>query len=82
MHHFSSESGSALILAGGTNWEIDAGTLKKEAHALTPELELMHGAKKQGGMHHFPAEQLGIHNNRPLCVDCSRHSNLEKRSIF
>ena len=33
MHHFSSESGSALILAGGTNWEIDAGTLKNDVPA-------------------------------------------------
>lgn len=66
----------------GGNRESDAGTLKKESHALTPELELMHETEKQGGMHHFPTERLGIHNNRPLCVVCSRHSSLEKRSIF
>ena len=66
----------------GGNRESDAGTLKKEAHALTPELELMHGAKKQGGMHHFPTERLGIQNNRPLCVVCSRLSTFKKRSIF
>ena len=33
MHHFSSEHGPALIRAGGTNWEIDAGTLKNDVPA-------------------------------------------------
>lgn len=34
VHHFSSESGPALILAGGTNRETDAGTLKNDVPAL------------------------------------------------
>ena len=77
----SSELGRSLTWPTGGNRESDAGTLKKEAHASTLELELMHEAEKQGDMHHFPAEQLGIHNNRPLCVDCSRHSTL-KSGVF
>lgn len=64
-HHasISSELGRSLTWPIGGNRESDAGTLKKEVHASTLELELMHEAEKQGGMHHFPAEQLGIHNN-------------------
>ena len=33
MHHFSSESGPALIRAGGANRETDAGTLKNDVPA-------------------------------------------------
>ena len=77
----SSELDRSLTWPTGGNRESDAGTLKKEAHASTLELELMHEAEKQGDMHHFPAEQLGIHNNRPLCAGYSRHSNL-KNGVF
>lgn len=33
MHHFSSEHGPSLVRAGGTNREIDAGTLKNDVPA-------------------------------------------------
>ncbi len=46
----------------------DAWNKKSSAHASTLEMELMHEAEKQGGMHHFssesgPAEPL--HAKRP-----------------
>lgn len=82
VHHFGKGSKVKWSESNVKSIRIDARGEKTGAHASTLKFELMHGVKKQGGMHHFPAERLGIHNNRPLCAGCSRHSNLKKRGIL